>query len=181
MSRSRTGLTVQEAERLPLKFFERQGSGKIAWESGTEAHYRADFANRHIRLTFEKESQTIHLVTLRSNLGNGDVYYFLCPQTGRRARVLYRCNGSPIFMHRQAYQRLFYTCQVVSKNELHSLMYWRFSNKLNALYQKAEKKSHYRGKLTATQHRIKHLQMKRDRHIAKGLEAIILPLQAGCL
>jgi hypothetical protein len=49
----------------------------------------------------------IQLTSIPSNLGRGEVLYFVCPTSGRRARILYRAYGSHYFKSRQAYRKEF--------------------------------------------------------------------------
>ncbi len=58
----------------------------------------------------------IYIDSIPSNLGRGFVYYFLCPNTGKRCRILYRAYGSHIFRARTSYPyRLYYPEQAESK------------------------------------------------------------------
>jgi hypothetical protein len=45
-------------------------------------------------------SYKISLISIPSNLGNGSVFYFVCPITGKHGRKLY--NSGRIFQHRDA-------------------------------------------------------------------------------
>ena len=56
----------------------------------------------------------VSLVTVPSNLGKGHLWYFLCPQTGKRCRKLYLIGDR--FLHREAFQGCFYEKQVQSKS-----------------------------------------------------------------
>jgi hypothetical protein len=53
------------------------------------------------------------LVNIPSNLGNGIVWYFLCPETGKRCRKLY-LHGTR-FLHREAAKGAMYGNQSQSK------------------------------------------------------------------
>ena len=55
----------------------------------------------------------IELTTLPSNLGRGKIWYFVCPQTGKRARKLYNIGGK--FLHRTAFNGCMYEIQTYSK------------------------------------------------------------------
>jgi len=58
----------------------------------------------------------VYLDKVPSNLGRGFVYYFLCPTTGRRCRILYRAYGCHTFRSRGAFSyRLYYPAQAGSK------------------------------------------------------------------
>ncbi len=72
--------------------------------------------NQFVTLSYNYEDKPIKynvsLVSVASNLGKGDVLYFLCPHTGKRCRKLYFYNG--YFLHREAGSGL-YECQTYSK------------------------------------------------------------------
>jgi hypothetical protein len=55
----------------------------------------------------------VKLVTIPSNLGRGKVWYFLCPRTGKRCRILYL--GQTYFLHRKAFSGCMYEKQTYSK------------------------------------------------------------------
>ena len=60
-------------------------------------------------------TQRIHLQTSPSNLGQGEVLYFICPRTGKRCRKIYRAYHSRGFYHREAFHRpLYYPVQASS-------------------------------------------------------------------
>ncbi|MCB2209214.1 MAG: hypothetical protein KQH67_13060 [Bacteroidetes bacterium] len=64
---------------------------------------------------------TIDLVADPSNLGNGKVWYFICPISGERARKLYYIEGR--FVHRNACKGSLYLSQTLSHKglKLHKL------------------------------------------------------------
>lgn len=92
----------------------------------------------------------VFLIEIPSNLDVGKFLYFLCPQTGRKCRILYRAYGSPIFKCRQAYShRLYYDCQQSSKLSRYNNNYWRIDKHINNVKkQTCEAKRRYNGKLT---------------------------------
>lgn len=55
----------------------------------------------------------VSLITVPSNLGKGLLWFFLCPITGKRCRILYFING--FFLHRDAFKGCFYQKQTQSK------------------------------------------------------------------
>jgi hypothetical protein len=51
-----------------------------------------------------------------SNLGKGFIYYFVCPITYKRCRILYRAYGSHTFRSKESYKyRLYYPAQINPK------------------------------------------------------------------
>ncbi len=85
-------------------------AGNITWSiNGTEtgnisvAVYMCD-ANPYLELRYSINarpvSYRVSLVQVPSNLGKGFIWYFLCPQTAKRCRVLYLVGTR--FLHREA-------------------------------------------------------------------------------
>jgi len=91
----------------------------------------------------------INLVSIPSNLGKGEIWYFLCSHTNKRCRKLYLIGNH--FLHRTALLNGMYDCQTKSKK-------WRFIESvygsyfdLDKLYQKLYSKhfkKFYAGKPT---------------------------------
>jgi hypothetical protein len=103
-------------------------------------------ANPYIELSYCIEKERINyrvpLVCVPSNLGKGVVWYFLCPYTQKRCRVLYLVGK--YFLHREAFPKGMYECQSRSKN-------WRASKKVFDVifgadeFVKAITRKHFRG------------------------------------
>jgi len=55
----------------------------------------------------------VGLVSIPSNLGKGEIWYFLCPRTNKRCRKLYLISG--YFYHREAFSGCIYESQTWSK------------------------------------------------------------------
>ena len=109
-------------------------------------------------------SYQVQVVSVPSNLGKGEVYYFLCPFTYKRCKVLYMGYGSLYFKSREAYRhRIYYASQLSSHLDRHNDTYWRLERKLEQLYKK-HPKTHYRGKTTRAQKRIERLEQEQDYH-----------------
>lgn len=91
----------------------------------------------------------VQLVSILSNLGNGRIWYFICPHTGKRCRKLHLANKH--FYHRTAYRGCMYEKQTQSKKS-------RYLDKLFGSYYKTDQlmeelhkkhfKWHYAGKPT---------------------------------
>jgi hypothetical protein len=57
----------------------------------------------------------VNLTLIPSNLGTGSNYYFECPKSGKRAKILYLCRDSHYFVHRKEYSdRIYYSYQISS-------------------------------------------------------------------
>lgn len=55
----------------------------------------------------------VKIISMTSNLGKGEVFYFQCPQTMKKCRVLYQVGG--YFLHREAFTGCMYEKQTESK------------------------------------------------------------------
>lgn len=68
-----------------------------------------------VKYTFNDEPRNykIEMITVPSNLGRGVIWFFVCPQTGKRCRVLYSIGG--YFYHRSAFKGCMYEVQTYSK------------------------------------------------------------------
>jgi len=97
----------------------------------------------------EPRNYKIYLTSIRSNLGKGKIWYFLCPHTKKRCRKLYSIGG--YFLHREAFNGCMYECQTQSKKyrQLDKTLgaYFRTDDLYSLLYKKNFKKT-YAGKPT---------------------------------
>jgi hypothetical protein len=184
MGRYSTGAyTTGEVIRIELSYLLRQGFikrghsvyGSLSWTNGSNISFASTFTeeSRYLRLSYCLESHTgertnhdykIQLTTIPSNLGKGEVIYFVCPSTGRRARILYRCYESPIWKCRTSYHyRIYYESQQCSKLDFHNIRYWALEKELERCYKKSKKKI-YQGKETRLRKRINFLKDKKEYH-----------------
>jgi len=89
---------------------EETGSISINADTYTEQPYiELDYKFRD-----EPRKYKVKLVSVSSNLGKGEVWYFLCPQTNKRCRKLYSIGG--YFLHREAFTGCMYDSQIQSKH-----------------------------------------------------------------
>lgn len=93
----------------------------------------------------EPRRYRVQLVSVPSNLGKGRVWYFLCPQTGRRCRILYGVEGW--FFHRSAFRGCCYDRQTYSKQS-RLLDYTIFPRQIEISDQLSRCRKTYRGKPT---------------------------------
>lgn len=134
-------------------------SGVITWSISGEVTSRIGIKsniNQHrkfITLDYTQDGEginyNVHLTSVPSNLGKGEIFYFVCPNTGKQCRKLYHC--SKYFLHREAFSYLYYEKQIESKKtrELHSIFDKAFLK--DEVYEEQYKKhfkTHYNGKPT---------------------------------
>lgn len=98
-------------------------SGAITWSRNGVKHssisIRSDNTEYSKSLILDYTSNglplnyRINVISVPSNLGKGEHYYFICPSTGKRCRKLYLHSG--YFCHRDAFRGMMYESQIVSK------------------------------------------------------------------
>ncbi|WP_262245970.1 hypothetical protein [Parapedobacter soli] len=91
----------------------------------------------------------VYITYQPSNLGKGLIPYFVCPQTGKRCRILYSIGG--YFLHREAFNHAMYECQTQSKRYRDLERLYGAHLRLDSNYEKLHKKhfmKYYAGKPT---------------------------------
>lgn len=199
MGRSyRRRTTTGESMRMELRWLLNNGyfrpgetiSSILSWTGGSTVSVVASNTKEGIslRLSYtitkpsgEKQSlnYTISLVEVPSNLGKGKLLFFICPQTGKKCRILYKAYGSPIFKGREAYSyKLYYEIQTSSKLYLHTTRYFTLEKRLEKLW-RMRKTYTYRGRETRRAGLIKRLEEKIDREDYLRWRAIDKWLKTG--
>jgi len=204
MGRYSTGsVTTSEAIRIELSYLLKHGyikKGQIIyatlnWTNGSNISIQSNFTVDcpYIRLIYNntnyctgevtEHDYKIYFTSIPSNLGKGEVVYFLCPDTFHMCRILYKCYGSPIWKSRYAYlHRIYYQSQISSKLHYYIDRYWETERQLEQLYSRVVK-SHYKGRKSALQKRIERLEDKQEyydhmrwRILPKSIQKLIYPL-----
>ena len=182
MGRWRTGaITVNQFLQINVKTFLKNSpkifnsvAGKMSWSTGAEISFTLTKNCYGLSVRFEyyktidgkKEevNYKVEIESLPSNLGKGEVYFFRCPFSFKRCKILYMGYGSLYFKSRKAYKhRIYYPSQLSSRLDKHNDIYWRLERRLPNLYSK-HPKTHYKGKITHAQKRIETLEAKKDYH-----------------
>lgn len=131
---------LDECKTLSLSKFKEWGylepnsikSGTVHW-SRNEQRYSSisvsinTFADRpYLELDYKCNGEPInykvYLVSIPSNIGEGKVWYFLCPNTHKRCRKLYMINT--YFLHRTAFKNAMYERQTYSKHSRDQIRIW---------------------------------------------------------
>lgn len=149
-------LTINDLKRLGYLTGRQQGN--ILWtrngeERGSISIYVHIYNEQpHIILNYKFRDQPreykIYFTTVKSNLGKGEILYFICPETGFRCRTLYLLNG--YFLHRKADKQGMYSAQTKSKAGgylKYTDMIFKIED-LNDLINKKHFKRKYNGKPT---------------------------------
>lgn len=116
-------MTIENCLTISIKDLKRKGlfnhaktDSTLNWTKENKIFYCVgvevfSFKNKkHLRLTHENlknetEKYRINIITIPSNIGNGEVMYFVCPQTGKHCRKLFSCGNR--FQHREAIGLLY--------------------------------------------------------------------------
>lgn len=110
----------------------------------------------------EPKRYKVNLVSRVSNLGKGEIWFFVCPSTGKLCRKLYLNSG--YFLHRTAFKSMMYSKQIESKKyrNLDKVFgaYFIRDEIYSELYKKYFK-THYNGKPTK-----RYLKLKNQIDIA---------------
>lgn len=119
---------------------ERWQSGTVSWSRNdhprgsisisVNMHSKQPYIELDYKFKEEPRQYKVLLVSVPSNLGNGKVWYFLCPITKKRCRKLYSIGG--YFLHREAFNGCMYESQTYTKK-------WRLLNKVYGSYFDSDK------------------------------------------
>ena len=189
MGRNSTGVyTNSRSRKLDLSWMLKNGyikkdsqvNGLMEWEDGSEASFESVFYeyDKFLRLfyvlTNRKGEDTyydykIFFDTVPSNLGKGEIIYFLCPECNERARILYMAYGNGKYAHRNYYYnnlglRIYYTSQQTSKYWYANTRYFsvkrRYERLIDELAKVKYRNSHYRGVPTKDVKRLRQLRIQ---------------------
>lgn len=160
-------------------------SGVISWSTVGEVHSKLGIKcviskqRKFITLDYSQNGESINynvnIVSIPSNLGNGEILYFVCPNTGKRCRKLY--HNSKYFLHREAFRNLYYEKQIESKKtrELHSIFDKVFLK--DEVYEEQYKKhfkTHYNGKPTKRYQKILDKIKLADTYPADTMQRLLM-------
>lgn len=193
MGRWSTGaITTGQCLRLHVSSFVReikQGrsltNGSISWNTGASitvnlflndlsATANLQYGKKDHEGNQQQINYNIPIISTPSNLGKGRIYYFVCPFSGKRCKVLYMGYGSLYFKSREAYRhRIYYPSQLSSRLDKHNDKYWSLERKLEGLRGK-HPKTHYRGKPTKARQRLERMQRKQEYH--EEMRWMVLPV-----
>ncbi|MEQ3674471.1 MAG: hypothetical protein ABNH19_04760 [Dokdonia sp.] len=137
-------------------------TGSISIQANTQTEQQ--YIELDYKFKDEPRNYKVILVSIPSNLGKGTIWYFLCPETGKRCRKLYSIGG--YFLHRTAFRGCMYDSQTKSKKwrEMEILFgsYFDSDKYYEQLYSKHFKKF-YNGKPTKKYLRLMKLIQKAER------------------
>lgn len=180
MGRWSTGAwTAEECLRLELPYLLKNGyiqkgcfvRGKISWTGGFWVSFTSLYRKeeRWLHLNYiTRDKQTgkkweydykIYLCEVPSNLGKGMIPYFICPESGKRCRILYQAYGYDKWKCREAYlNRIFYSSQICSRANYANTRYWAIQKQIEKLLSRKYKKFTYKGQATKFAKKVEKLQ-----------------------
>lgn len=98
-------------------------SGKLNWSRDgnptgsisiqVNTHSEQPYIELDYKYRDEPRNYKVYLTSTPSNLNKGKIWYFICPHTKKRCRVLYSIGG--LFLHREAFKGCMYETQTQSK------------------------------------------------------------------
>lgn len=190
MGRHSTGsiCTIEVPKISITQLFKRVKMGEanyftMSWTNGSNISVlaRLDLDRPYIRLLYTTTDgwgdswdmdYKIYLTSVPSNLGKGFVWYFICPQSGKNCRILYKCYGSRIWKSREAYShRIYYPSQICSKRDLWNTRYWDAEGKLERLRERMRRTVH-KGKPTKIARKITYLEWQLELLDYKRIEVL---------
>lgn len=174
MGRNSTGVyTDSSCRKLDLSWMIKNGyikkdsvvKGVMEWEDGSNASFESVFYeyDKYFRISYvlsNRKGEDIYydykilFDTVPSNLGVGEVVYFVCPESYERARILYMAYGNGKYAHRNYYYnnlglRIYYTSQQTSKFWYANTRYFsiqrRYERLIDELAKVKYRKTNYRG------------------------------------
>jgi hypothetical protein len=169
-----SSITVGEATKLDLSYLIKKKfiqKGKevnfhLTWTNGSQICCYSVYNENdiYVRLSYRVTDKLtnelkdydykVYIQKVKSNLGTGEVLYFVCPETALYCRKLFMCYGYYRFKHRLAYNnKIYYHSQTVSKESRNNTRYFKLEDKINKIYEQRESKI-YKGKTTK-----KHLRL----------------------
>ncbi len=158
--------------------------GSISWSRNNQETASISvnvntMGNPYVELVYsykdEPRQYRINIVSVPSNLGNGEVWYFVCPTTFKRCRVLYLVGG--YFLHRTAFNNCMYESQTYSKKTRTLIQMFSEAMVKDEVYSQLYSKyfkSHYRGKPTKRYSRLKRKLEISERYSPLDIQRMFL-------
>lgn len=194
------GITTAEAKiKLDINGLFREGyikKDKLTWGTITwTSRFRSDSTIRFecIYSDFSKNFRVIYdfgsnhkevkhydyyigITVIKSNLGKGEVPYFICPVTNTKCRILYLSYETLMFCSRKAFgKKFFYECQIQSKRWYANERYHKITDELEKL-SKRRIHSVYAGIETKRYRRYRRLMFLKDQYDIRRIGNLKLSL-----
>ena len=139
-------------------------SGKLTLTENLKFRFTYYPEESLIQLMYKAESEVfsyyIELVEIKSNLGKGIIYNFICPETKNRCRQLYFDYSTLTFKSRNGIKGHYYSEQKKSKLDRILTKYYGNDRKIDKLYEVERFKKYYNGKLTRRYKKVLKLEQQ---------------------
>lgn len=139
-------------------------TGSISIQVNT--HSKQPYIELDYKYRDEPRNYKVYLTSTLSNLNRGEIWYFICPKTGRRCRILHLIDT--YFYHRSAVDGCMYKKQTQSKKSRYlnkMLGDWFQTAELFEQINKKNFKKTYAGKLTKKYLRIIEQLQKSEKRL----------------
>lgn len=150
-----------------------QETGKISFRIDCDPD--PQYIEFEYRYRDEPRKYKVHFTSLESNLGKGQVWYFVCPHTRKICRKLYCIGG--YFLHREAFRNVYYESQTRSKRmrfiDKNFGSYFRLDNTKKELNAKYFKKF-YNGRPTKRYKRLMNELKTASDHSIEEIESLLI-------
>ena len=123
----------------------------------------------------EPKKYKVEIISKPSNLGKGEVLFFVCPNTGKLCRKLLLRNG--YFLHREAFNGLMYSKQLESKKNRDMFKLFDACYLSDEVYEERYKKyfkTHYNGKETKRFKRLNPKIKMADSFASGTIESLLM-------
>lgn len=160
-------------------------TGVTSWTINGQPHAKINFKVTHTEYeTFiifdykcngEPINYSVNLISRPSNLSKGEVWFFVCPVTGKCCRKLY-LHGTH-FLHREAYKGLMYEKQIQSQRTRDMFKVLDAVFIKDEIYDELHKKyfkTHYNGKQTKRYKKIMNIIEGSKRYPNGTLERLLM-------
>jgi len=148
--------------------------GAITWNDNSKVDFEASYTTeeKYIELSYTvssnvKSSQDfkyrIGITTIPSNLGKGEIPFFICPATRRKCRILYMAYDSDKWFSRNAYnRRIYYRSQLDGSKMKECTIYFHLRDKIDKIRSKKNFHKYHKGQPTKALKRLQNMQIRKN-------------------
>ncbi len=178
-------LSIKKLKEWDYLTYNGTKSGTISWSRNGTPHSnigikvtKNDFETFIVldyKCNGEPKNYKVKIISKPSNLGKGEVLYFVCPNTGKHCRKLYLHSG--YFLHREAFSGLMYQKQLESKKSRDLCKTFDACYLSDYVYEERYKKyfkTHYNGKETKRFKRLNSKILKADSFPVGTIERLLM-------
>lgn len=178
-------LSIKKLKEWDYLTYSGTKSGTVSWSRNGTPHSNIGikvtkndfemFAILDYSVNGEPKNYKVKIISKPSNLGKGEVLYFVCPSTKKHCRKLYLHSG--YFLHREAFNGLMYQKQLESKKSRDLGKIFNACYLSDDVYEERYKKhfkTHYNGKETKRYKRLNNKILKADSFPVGTIERLLM-------